>query len=231
MSQPRFFTGLKVPPPSTGGSSLPKATTSNSYIIMKLHLPKGLLAVLLSCFVSTAAFTYGTTITLNTDEIRSSAPTFDEGDTTLVVDVTGTGVTWGAGAQVGSDVTATVNIAENASLSVGTTDAQYSVFAKKGGQTINVGKNAILTTTCSLAGWQDNSPNSMTTTINLGEGATWNSGSTMGTDKCEYLHRTIVTMNGAVIDVASGSAIRSERGGDGANKFVTRADATAASTI
>ncbi|MDD6814175.1 MAG: PEP-CTERM sorting domain-containing protein [Akkermansia muciniphila] len=198
---------------------------------MKLHLPKGLLAVLLSCFVSTAAFTYGTTITLNTGATQSSVPTFDEGDTTLVVDVTGTGVTWGAGAQVGSDVTATVNIAENASMSVGTTDAQYSVFAKKGGQTINVGKNAILTTTCSLAGWQDNSPNSMTTAINLGEGATWNSESTMGTDKCEYLHRTIVTMNGAKINVASGSSIRSERGGNGANKFVTRADAAAKSTI
>ena len=53
----------------------------------------------------------------------------------------------------------------------------------------------------------------------------------MGTDKCEYLHRTIVTMNGAKINVASGSAIRSERGGNGANKFVTRADAAAESTI
>ena len=64
MSQPRIFTGLKVPPPSTGGSSLPKATTSNSYIIMKLHLPKALAAAVMALFAVPNAYRRGVSFAL-----------------------------------------------------------------------------------------------------------------------------------------------------------------------
>ena len=208
---------------------------------MKLHLPKGLLAVLLSCFVGTAAYTYGaptiisadgkTTVTMNDNDIQESNPV-SSGVTTLEVNVEGTRVTWAAGAQVSTEnVDATVNIKDGKSLTIATpnpADQQHSIFSKSGTQTINVGQNAVLTTNCSLTGWDTSSP--VITVVKLGQDAQWRVASA-NTDSCEYLSKTTINMNGATIDVANGKQIRSEYGGSGSNKIVMGVDAVAASKI
>ena len=88
MSQLRFFTGLKVPPPSTGGSSLPKATTSNSYIIMKLHLPKALAAAVMALFAvpnALAAVTFDPVTSELTKGMDYFLPNGSKGDIVLTL--------------------------------------------------------------------------------------------------------------------------------------------------